>query len=154
METPDYEVRTANLVHDVVASTLGSVRLLIPILLTVLLFWFLVEISLTLRASARFHSLAWLVWLALVIMAAVVIMEVFVPRGRAWVKKRKERKKGREPNKQPFIPSGPAPIMPLLLWNVVLIAAVMRLAEAWSPKVNFTYPLLRLYQFLFRLILG
>src|SRR5262249_13079530 len=84
-------------------------------------------------------SLAYLVWLALLMLAVAVILAV--------VKWSKDWHDGK-----PADPSGSPVIAPLLLLNVVLIVALMYLANA--GKFNFRYPLLRLYRLLFGLITG
>jgi hypothetical protein len=133
---------SARFVRDIIVGILGSVRLLFPIMLTILLGWLLVEIAFALSASPSFHALAWLVWISLVIVAAIVVLGM-IP---LWKKDGRAKHLASAPE--------PPPIIPLLLWNVVLIAVVMSLAEARPAKVTFTYPLLSFYQFLFRLIRG
>jgi len=133
-------VRLASLVRDIVEGVLGLVRPGVPALLIVLLGWFLFETALTVGDSRDFRPLALLVWGpfgALLLVVAVGFYAAF----DAWDKD------------QPLSPDPPRTV-PLFFLNIVPVVAIMILAEIRSPKVTFTYPLLRFYQFLFRRIWG
>ena len=135
-----YAVDDALILLDrVLASIPKAIRILIPILVLILIVWFVVEVSLVVWESPTFYLLAFLIWFALVVPAFVAVVEAV-----RWGQ-----------NKPSLTTvSGQPSISGLLLGHVIMIVGVMALAQVWPSKVNFTSPLLRFYQLLFRLITG